>query len=716
MRWADLDLPEYDEMVARTLAALRDHASGYTQEFHIVRPQGVLWLREAVAIQYLGDDRYRMTGVITDTTAQRQSDAARLASENRLVELLSRAECLLWESNVTLHPDGWKWQHNIQPSLLYLRLSGHSHPSAAEEMWPLERVPERLEMDRRCREALASGLTGYDQTFHYVTEKGDAVWINENVKIHQTGPDAFSLVGVAVDITAARRAEEALAEERERLAVILRAMNEAVITTDTAGCVEFLNPAAIALLELPANGAKGRPAEELCRLESSRTGQPVALPVGRVARTGLVADLPAQTHLVAPSGRRRVVEGRCAPIRAADSKVVGTVLVVRDVTEQDRLEQELVRATRLESVGVLAGGIAHDFNNILTAVMGNLALAQLDVASDSPAGLSLRSAEKAALRARDLTQQLLTFAKGGEPLRAAVQLETVLREVTSFALSGSQVRAHFDLAPNLWPADADKGQIGRVVQNLVLNAVQAMPRGGSLRVVARNDEVGDATLPGLTAGSYIQIAISDTGIGIRPENLSRIFDPYFTTKDTGSGLGLAAVYSIIKKHHGHIDVESQVGQGTTFRLWLPALQQHGSAPESHPPWGQQVRLRGRVLFMDDEEIIRTMATTLMHRLGLEVECAAEGAEAVERYGHQLAAGRRFDLVIMDLTVPGGMGGLEAFGRLRAIDPQVRAVVSSGYSSDPVLANFRQHGFVAMVAKPYEVAEITRVLSELLPPG
>ncbi|MES1168344.1 MAG: ATP-binding protein, partial [Oleiharenicola lentus] len=278
------------------------------------------------------------------------------------------------------------------------------------------------------------------------------------------------------------------------------------------------------------------------------------------------------TRLLTRMNQRRLIEGCCAPIHAVDSKVIGTVLVFRDVTDQERLEQELVRATRLESVGVLAGGIAHDFNNILTAVMGNLTLAQLDLAPDTPAAASLQSAEKAALRARDLTQQLLTFAKGGEPVRAAVRLDAIVREMTTFALHGSQVRAAYDLAPDLWSADADKGQIGRVVQNIVINAVQAMPAGGTLRILARNAPLDATTVPGLVPGNYIQIAISDTGEGIQPEHLARIFDPYFTTKKTGTGLGLAAVYSIVKKHSGHIDVESQIGQGTTFRLWLPALR------------------------------------------------------------------------------------------------------------------------------------------------
>jgi CheY-like chemotaxis protein/two-component sensor histidine kinase len=376
-----------------------------------------------------------------------------------------------------------------------------------------------------------------------------------------------------------------------------------------------------------------------------------------------------------------------------------------------------MRSTRLESVGVLAGGIAHDFNNILTAVMGNLALAQLDLLPDSPAARSVRSAEKAALRARDLTQQLLSFAKGGDPVRAAIQLEAIVREMATFALHGSQVKAHYDLAPDLWPADADKGQIGRVVQNLVINAVQAMPHGGSLRITARNDPHPEPDQPGLAPGNYIQIAISDSGEGIRPDHLQKIFDPYFTTKQTGTGLGLAAVYSIIKKHRGHIEVESQVGQGTTFRFWLPALREvRAASADTRSPWssGREAPIAGRVLFMDDEASIRDMAGALLRRFGLTVDCVEDGAGAVEKYRAALAEGRRYDLVIMDRTIPGGMGGLAALGKLREIDPHVRAVVSSGYSSDPVLANFRQHGFAAMVAKPYEVGEIARVLREVLP--
>ena len=710
----DNRVPEYVEMGQRSRQALVEGRTGYEQVFHYQHPEaGDIWLNEQVSIRPLGTDHWELIGIITDITAQHRSDVARKTSEERLQELLTRADCLLWEAIVDLEPARWTWDITVQPSLLCQKLFGGPLPAKGAGLWRDFKIPERAAMDLKCRAALQEGRPGYEQVFQVIRGDNAVVWISESVSIKALGGNRFSLVGVAVDITPQRGAEEALAAEKERLAVTLRAMSECVITTDVAGRIEFMNPAVTTLTGWEEAAAVGRPVAEICQLQNSRTDQPVAVPVAQVVDGDAVADLPPQTRLVTRSGARRQIEGCCAPIHAAEGRVIGTVLVFRDVTEQDRLDQELVRATRLESVGVLAGGIAHDFNNILTAVMGNLALAQLDVAPETPVGSSLRSAEKAALRARDLTQQLLTFAKGGEPVRAAVQLDAIVREMAAFALHGSQVKAHFDMAPDLWPADADKGQIGRVVQNIVLNSVQAMPQGGTLRITARNDSHDSQSQPGLQKGDYIQIAISDTGVGIKPENLARIFDPYFTTKQTGTGLGLAAVYSIIKKHRGHIEVESQLGQGTTFRFWLPALHQQAK-PDSNMPWGgAPEQFRGRVLFMDDEPIIREMASLLLQRYGLTVDTAADGAETVAKYRAALAASARYDLVIMDLTVPGGMGGLAAVGQLREIDPGVKAVVSSGYSSDPVLANFRAHGFVAVIAKPYEANELSRVLREIL---
>jgi CheY-like chemotaxis protein/two-component sensor histidine kinase len=343
--------------------------------------------------------------------------------------------------------------------------------------------------------------------------------------------------------------------------------------------------------------------------------------------------------------------------------------------------------------------------------MGNVTLAMLDSVVMEAAGRWLAEAERGVMRARDLTQQLLTFAKGGEPVRKAVQLPEVVREAAEFALHGSKVRCEFDNETDLWPADVDKGQIGQVVQNLVINAVQAMPEGGFVRIQLRNERVTAESTRPLTVGDYVYLCFRDTGTGIRAEHLSRIFDPYFTTKQSGSGLGLATVYSIIRKHQGHIEVESELGKGTTFHILLPAAAvtqvETKETPDSIAP------ISGRVLFMDDEETIRMLAVSLLTRVGLEVTAVPDGGKAIEQYVQARDAGRPFRLVIMDLTVPGGMGGLEAMQKLLELDPNVKAIVSSGYSSDPVLANYRSHGFRGVVPKPYRFAELARTIRTVI---
>ena len=387
---------------------------------------------------------------------------------------------------------------------------------------------------------------------------------------------------------------------------------------------------------------------------------------------------------------------------------------VTDITTRRQLEAEIARASKLEAVGILAGGIAHDFNNILTVVLGNISLVEGDVPSGSGLAARLFDARRATLRARDLTLQLLTFAKGGEPVKATIELPELLKESAGFALHGAKARAEFRIASDLWRVNADKGQLGQVVQNLVINAVQAMPTGGVVTIAADNVELGagGADSPPLPPGRYVQLTVADNGMGIARELLSKIFDPYFTTKAQGSGLGLATAYSIVRKHEGHIVAESEPGQGTTFRFWLPA----GAASATSAPGsgtGSRTPFRARVLFMDDEEAIRAMAVIFMERIGYACEVAADGAEAVRKYEESMASGRKYEVVIMDLTVPGGIGGREAMERLRRIDPGVCAIVSSGYSRDPVLASYRTYGFQAILPKPYGLEQLTKVMNDVL---
>ena len=403
-------------------------------------------------------------------------------------------------------------------------------------------------------------------------------------------------------------------------------------------------------------------------------------------------------------------EASAAPLANPDGST-SRIIVVRDQTERQRREQELVRAQRLESLGVLAGGIAHDFNNILTAILGNLELAEREAGADESLRRLLAAAEAACSRAKRLTGQLLTFARGGAPMTRAVDFGRLLTETVVFATSGSAVRTTVHLADGLWPALADEGQIGQVVSNLVINAVQAMPRGGTLRVEAVNEPAAASLDPAAGGRGFLKITFADEGIGIPPEHLERVFDPWFTTKPGGSGLGLAVVHEVIRRHHGRVQVVSPPGRGTVFTIGLPAAEEM-----SVPAFEEAAREQpggGRILLMDDESTVREVTAAMLMQLGYEVDLAADGTEAVHLHAEALAAGRPYAAVLLDLTVPGGMGGVEVARRLRAAEPGVRLVATSGYASDNAPAQHREHGFSTFLAKPFTMADIGRTLADLL---
>jgi len=508
-----------------------------------------------------------------------------------------------------------------------------------------------------------------------------------------------------------KASERQLFEEHQRLLVTLTSIGDGVITTDTDGRVVLLNRVAEELTGWRNDEAIGQPLPAVFNIVNETTRAPCENPADKVLRTGLIVGLANHTALIAKDGRERRIADSGAPIRDPEGKVLGVVLVFRDVTEQQRMEEELAKAQKLESLGVLAGGIAHDFNNILTAVLGNISLARLITQQQRESQEVLAEAERACTRARELTQQLLTFSQGGAPIKRLASLADLLRETVGFALRGANVFAEFALAPDLWPAEVDTGQIGQVFHNLVLNARQAMPQGGTLKIAADNMQLDGTTSLPLAPGPYVRLQVRDTGIGIAPEHLSRIFDPFFTTKQRGSGLGLATSYSIVKRHDGHIAAESTVDVGTTLSVWLPARP--GLRPRTAAPAKPLRGGGGRVLLMDDEASVRQVGASLLQALGYAVETVADGDEALRAYEAARHAGRPFDIVMLDLTVVRGMGGRECIGRLRALDPAVKAVVSSGYSNDPVMADYAAFGFAGVVPKPYELGELGETLERIL---
>jgi len=406
---------------------------------------------------------------------------------------------------------------------------------------------------------------------------------------------------------------------------------------------------------------------------------------------------------------------RAYPVKKG-GKVTAIVGVHTNITDLKIAEEELKKMDRLKSIGTLAGGIAHDFNNILSGVFGNISIARLHLDKAHPSYFFLGEAEKSMERATLLTRQLLTFSRGGDPIKEDVSLKQLVMEVVRFDLSGSNVKPVFHIDEDLWMAEVDTGQIQQVFSNLAINADQSMPEGGHLYITLENREVHDKTIPGLKPGQYIRATIRDEGTGIDKKHIDRIFDPYFTTKQTGSGLGLATVYSIIERHGGHVSVSSEAGAGATFTLYLPAHLVETPAGKDEAQDGETLlNSSTRILVMDDEDMILDIASEMLQEHGCVVETARDGKEALAMYRKAMQADDPFDLVIMDLTIPGGMGGEEAIKELLVLDPDARVIVSSGYSHGSLQAHFRDYGFRGLVTKPYRMdtllEEVTRVLEE-----
>jgi two-component system cell cycle sensor histidine kinase/response regulator CckA len=527
------------------------------------------------------------------------------------------------------------------------------------------------------------------------------------------GPDGEMLGAVEnfKDITERKQMEEELRKAKEEeearyLTLVEQARDGVVIVSGQDGVWKFVNTAMTEITGYTAEEMIGRPFWEIAvpeywdpllqQYQLHLTGHdiPASYEARLQARDGTIKDVEVSAGLVQYQGKTAMLG------------------IVRDITSRKRMEDELLKAQKLESIGILAGGIAHDFNNLLTAIIGNISLIEMHTKSGCSISGAVKNTEKASQQARELTQQLLTFSKGGKPVRKAASIAGLLKDAARLALSGSNVRYRLSIPDDLWWAEIDEGQINQVTNNLVINADQAMPGGGTIDIIAENIVVGTRDALPLKEGRYIKVSIRDQGIGIPQEYLHRIFDPYFTTKQKGSGLGLAICYSIIKKHAGYLTVKSTSGVGTTFSFYLPALIRETFIVEDIIEEGPTCG-HGKILFMDDQEIIRDMAGEMLADLGYEVELARDGHDALEMYKKAKESGHAFDAVILDLTVPGGVGGAEVIQKLLEIDPHVKAIVSSGYSNDPIMSEYERHGFKGVVAKPYKVKDLSWELQKVV---
>jgi PAS domain S-box-containing protein len=522
------------------------------------------------------------------------------------------------------------------------------------------------------------------------------------------------LIGTIQDITDQKRNKEILYAERERLAIILNSISEGVISTDTKGIIVTINPLAEVMTGWKSDEARGRSLPTVFTIVNELTREPCGNPVEMPLLNGEEIEIGNNVCLIAKDKQtEKIVSGSVTALKDSENHIMGSVLFFKDITQKQKLNAAMIRTQKLESLGVLAGGIAHDFNNLLCGIFGYLDMAKVSLEADMPDKCkdSIAKASGVFERAKGLTQQLLTFAQGGTPKTCTLQLKPIIEKNARFVLSGSNIICNFDIPDSLWPCDVDENQFGQVIDNIVINAMQAMPVGGTINLTAKNlaiEPAGNVAIP--HQGNFVLIIIQDTGIGIPTEMIAKIFDPFFSTKQTGQGLGLATVYSIVTRHNGWIDVESTPGKGTTFMLYIPASRHEAikhvkSAPVKHGG-------SGTIVVMDDEEYVRDILSGMLSSMGYTVKLSSNNDEAIALVKNELAMKQPICAAILDLTIPGGIGGKDTLVALLKIDPNIIAIASSGYSNDPVMAAPLSYGFKGKLNKPYTRQDLVDVLAKV----
>lgn len=623
-------------------------------------------------------------------------------SEERFRSMANSAPVMLWMSKPEIQHDFFN-----DP---WLQFRGREAKHEVGEGW-LEGVhPEDLPLCHDIHQNKFTTLVNYDIEYRLQRHDGEYRWILETGRpygVSADGDGCIGYVGSCVDITDHKRANDELRIFGEAI----RSINEVVVITDSlleppGPQIVFVNEAFTKQTGYSADEVIGQTPRIL---QSNRTDHTFLERLKTTLNEGM--PFHGETINKRKDGSEYEVDIQISPVRDTEGHITHYIAISRELTDLRKQEREMLRSAKLESLGLLAGGIAHDFNNLLMTIGGNISLAKLQLPVDDPKKEFLGEAESATRRAADLAHQLLTFSKGGQPVTSICNLDELIRKTVSFNLRGSNVKEDFTIAPDLWRSRIDENQIAQVFDNLVINAREAMEKdGGMLHVSAENTTLSTEFGNVLPPGDYIKVSVRDEGPGIAPEIATKIFDPYFTTKETGTGLGLAAVYSICRRHSGLVTVDSSPGQGATFHIYLPATQEKAKRRRNTPhAW---IRGNGRVLIMDDEATIRRVMSKTLTKLGYEVEEAQDGQEALDLYEKALESDQPFAVACLDLTIPGGMGGDRIISTMRERDPNLKAVACSGYSDNPILANYRDHGFCAVLRKPFNLHELAEKVGEL----
>jgi PAS domain S-box-containing protein len=644
----------------------------------------------------------RMTGTHTDITERKRAEAEiadRSALLQQIMDTASVTICLLDKTGRITHA-------NRRMAEMFGRTLEELLGSEYAE---LVHLSERETAQKNMLALLANKIPSVDLERLYCRKDGAPFWGHLACRrFHDVHGNELGLIGVITDISVLKQAEEVLRENQARLDLALQSAHMGVWHWEIKENRRYFDGRTCQLQGIDSAMFTGT-ADEFFRVVHPEDREKIKAALARTIEQGTLYE--STYRVVWPEGNVRYVAARGKLIRDDKGQPERINGILWDVTDQRLLEQELIKTQKLESIGTLAGGIAHDFNNLLQGIFGYISIAKLTFDQKEKSLAMLAQAEKALHQAVNLTSQLLTFSKGGKPVKKVFDLRQVIENSAAFALSGSNNTYEIITDEALRAVEADEGQIGQVIQNIVLNADQSMPLGGVIRISVRNTTASAvAPLEGLQ-GDLVEISIRDQGTGIPAEHLTRIFDPYFTTKEKGSGLGLATSYSIIRNHGGIINVVSEPGKGTTFSVYLPASDSEKTISEA--PAVSSVVRKGTILVMDDEDLIRNSVGELIMALGHDVDLAENGEAAIEQYQTAMKAGTPYDIVILDLTVRGGLGGRETIERLLAIDSGVRAIVSSGYSGDAVLSDYHKYGFKTRLTKPYKLGELRDALNALL---
>ncbi len=673
----------------------------FRMELRIRHSEGVYRWMEVFGVKYYAKDsgKGRIYGIFHDITIRKLVEENFRESENRFNLLLNSRSIGFFDFNI-LENKGY-----ISPILK--RMLGYRVNELEDTFDSLNGLIHeddnqypKIDYDNNSRDTRETHV----RECRLYCKGGNYLWVQINgVHFRNHDGEIVRRTGFVTNIEKKKAAELGLSEEQERLRVTLSSIKDAVIATNNEGNVVLFNQTAEAWFNVKADEVIGNPIPRELFIVNPKTRAPFPIDENLDVGEGPTDDFKFKGVIQGPDGNEVILSRSYAPLKDEKGEVIGTVLIYHDITSSERYAHEMIKSSKMESIGMLAGGIAHDFNNLLTTILGNISLVQNNFASVDV----LEQSEQACLMAKDLTQQLLTFAKGGAPIKKVVDLKELVERSVKLSLTGSNVEANFTFADDDLFVEADPSQMNQVIQNLSINAVQAMPDGGSYNVSLLEIELeNDSPIP-LSPGNYICIDLQDSGMGVPEENISKIFDPFFSTKSFGTGLGLTTSYSIVKRHYGHVEVSSKLGYGTRFTIYIPATDKTVEKEEKQVT--EVMPGNGKILLMDDDSAIREVAKLILERLGYTVTGTTKGEDAIAVYKEAMGTEREFDVVIMDLTIPGHMGGKDAIKELLKIDPNVCGIVSSGYSTDPIMSDFESYGFKGVVEKPFRVEELSRAI-------